>query len=175
MAGRGGALAGGVLTLPTRSEDALLVGTGLGYAVGTALGVHWVGRQQNLSASPWGTGLGVLAGMTLGGALVTEDENGLRQDGATGSEHGVCPSSGGGAPLLQNHRDQAPRTAAMHALGLVEGDPLPEVRGHPDGDPLRHRAQLPLGSIVDLHLGGGDASAEQRRRCRTGSSEELDL
>jgi hypothetical protein len=92
-----------------RPSDAVLVGVlGGGFVTGSTLGVHYMGRRQEMSGSPWATAAGVLAGAGLIAALrlpLVSDDDDYREPHLPLL---LPPAAGGTAGYLLTRRARSP-------------------------------------------------------------------
>lgn len=75
----------------------------VGYGGGTMAGIHIAGGWSGQTASPWATGVGILAGLVVGGATMGTDESGAAEASALVL---LLPSAGGvaGYSLTRRYR-----------------------------------------------------------------------
>jgi hypothetical protein len=114
----GGAAGGLAAALPVMmaswdrpvAEGVAIVLVGGGFVAGSTYGIHRAGRAQGMGASPWATTAGVVAGLTVAGALMQPfiDEEGYAEGPAPLLVF-VMPSAGGTAGYALTRRDRTVR------------------------------------------------------------------
>lgn len=96
------------VTAGSGMDEGLMLGAvGVAYTAGTTAGIHYAGRAQRMTARPWATAAGVLAGLALSGAAMQPfiDEDG-NADGPAPLLVFVIPSMAGTAGYALTRRSR---------------------------------------------------------------------